>query len=151
MNDVSTRALLGITHGPADGGKGKAADEQKLLDEAMEAYPRLFAKERLWTADRNFPGAARLPADTKSRNQTTGLKYLKPAALRAILAYSTRSTDTVLVGRQRNAAGPRCLTGLAQEASAAATAVYDGFWLLSSASRPNPLSTGGDDVMSLHV
>ena len=60
LNDVSTRALLGITHGPAGGGKGKAAGEQKLLDEAMERCPRLFTKERLWIADRNFPGAARL-------------------------------------------------------------------------------------------
>jgi len=60
LNDVSTRGLLGITHGPSGGGKGKAAGEQKLLDEAVEAYPHLFAKDRLWIADRNFPGAARL-------------------------------------------------------------------------------------------
>ena len=60
LNDVSTRALHGIAHGPAGGGKGKAAGEQKLLDEAMEAYPQLFTKRRLWIADRNFPGAARL-------------------------------------------------------------------------------------------
>ncbi len=60
LNNVSTRALLGITHGPAGGGKGKAAGEQRLLDEAMDRYPRLFAKDRLWIADRNFPGAARL-------------------------------------------------------------------------------------------
>ena len=26
----------------------------------MDRYPRLFAKDRLWIADRNFPGAARL-------------------------------------------------------------------------------------------
>jgi hypothetical protein len=60
LSDVSTRALLGMTHGPAGGGAGKAAGEQKLLDEAMEAYPGLFAKDRLWIADRNFPGTARL-------------------------------------------------------------------------------------------
>jgi hypothetical protein len=60
MNNVSTRALLGMTHGPSGGGKGKAAGEQRLLDEAMKACPRLFAKDRLWIADRNFPGAARL-------------------------------------------------------------------------------------------
>jgi len=60
LNDVSTRGLLGMTHGPSGGGKGKAAGEQRLLDEAMEAYPHLFAKDRLWIADRNFPGAARL-------------------------------------------------------------------------------------------
>jgi hypothetical protein len=60
LSNVSTRALLGMTHGPAGGGTGKAAGEQKLLDEAMEAYPGLFAKDRLWLADRNFPGTARL-------------------------------------------------------------------------------------------
>jgi Insertion element 4 transposase N-terminal/Transposase DDE domain len=60
LNDVSTRSLLGITHGPSGGGTGKAAGEQKLLDEAMEAYPRLFTKDRIWLMDRNFPGAARI-------------------------------------------------------------------------------------------
>jgi hypothetical protein len=60
LNDVSTRGLLGMTHGPSGGGKGKAAGEQKLLDEAMDKYPHLFAKDRLRIADRNFPGAARL-------------------------------------------------------------------------------------------
>jgi len=60
LNDVSTRALPGMTHGPSGGGAGKAAGEQKLLDEAMEAYPRLFTEDRLWIADRNFPGVARI-------------------------------------------------------------------------------------------
>jgi hypothetical protein len=60
LNNVSTRGLLGMTHGPSGGGKGKAAGEQKLLDEAMDKYPHLFAKDRLWLMDRNFPGAARL-------------------------------------------------------------------------------------------
>jgi hypothetical protein len=60
LNCVSTRGLLGMTHGPSGGGKGKAAGEQKLLDEAMEKYPHLFARDRLWLMDRNFPGAARL-------------------------------------------------------------------------------------------
>ncbi len=60
LNDVSTRALLGMTCGPSGGGAGKAAGEQRLLDEAMEAYPQLFAEDRLWIADRNFPGAARI-------------------------------------------------------------------------------------------
>jgi Insertion element 4 transposase N-terminal len=58
LNDVSTRALLGMPHGPA--GTGKAAGEQKLLDQAMEQYPHLFTKDRLWLMDRNFPGAARI-------------------------------------------------------------------------------------------
>jgi hypothetical protein len=60
LNNVSARGLLGMTHGPSGGGKGKAAGEQKLPDEAMEKYPHLFAKDRLWLMDRNFPGAARL-------------------------------------------------------------------------------------------
>ena len=58
LNDVSTRALLGMPHGPA--GTDKAAAEQKLLDTAMEQYPHLFAKGRLWLMDRNYPGAARI-------------------------------------------------------------------------------------------
>ena len=60
LNDASTRALLGMTYGPSGGGAGKAAGEQRLLDEAMEQYPRLFTMDRLWLMDRNFPGAARI-------------------------------------------------------------------------------------------
>ena len=60
LSNVSTRALLGMTCGPSGGGTGKAAGEQKLLDEAMEQYPHLFAGDRLWVMDRNFPGAARV-------------------------------------------------------------------------------------------
>jgi Insertion element 4 transposase N-terminal len=58
LNDASTRALLGMPHGPA--GTDKAAAEQKLLDAAMRDYPHLFAMGRLWLMDRNFPGAARI-------------------------------------------------------------------------------------------
>ncbi len=58
LTDASTRALLGMPHGPA--GTDKAAAEQKLLDTAMEQYPHLFTKDRLWLMDRNFPGAARI-------------------------------------------------------------------------------------------
>ena len=58
LNDVSTRALLGMPHGPA--GTDKAAAEQKLLDTAMEQCPHLFTAGRLWLMDRNFPGAARI-------------------------------------------------------------------------------------------
>jgi hypothetical protein len=58
LNDVSTRALLGIPYGPAGG--DKAAGEQRLLDTAMRDYPHLFTKGRLWLMDRNFPGAARI-------------------------------------------------------------------------------------------
>ena len=58
LNDVSTRALLGMPHGPA--GTDKAAAEQKLLDTAMEQYPHLFTQDRLWLMDRNYHGAARI-------------------------------------------------------------------------------------------
>jgi hypothetical protein len=58
LNDVSTRALLGMPHGPA--GTDKAAAEQKLLDTAMTDYPHLFTEDRIWLMDRNFPGAARI-------------------------------------------------------------------------------------------
>ena len=58
LNDASTRSLLGMPHGPAGG--DKAAAEQKLLDTAMDEYPRLFTMDRIWLFDRNFPGAARI-------------------------------------------------------------------------------------------
>jgi hypothetical protein len=58
LNDASTRALLGMPHGPA--GTDKAAAEQRLLDTAMTDYPHLFTAGRLWLMDRNFPGAARI-------------------------------------------------------------------------------------------
>jgi Insertion element 4 transposase N-terminal len=58
LNDASTRALLGMPYGPA--GTDKAAAEQKLLDQAMEQYPHLFAKDRIWLLDRNFPGTPRI-------------------------------------------------------------------------------------------
>ena len=48
----------GDAAGPA--GTDKAAAEQKLLDTAMRDYPHLFAMDRLWLMDRNFPGAARI-------------------------------------------------------------------------------------------
>jgi hypothetical protein len=58
LNDASTRALLGMPHGPA--GTDKAAAEQKLLDTALRDYPHLFTKDRLWLMDRNYHGAARI-------------------------------------------------------------------------------------------
>jgi hypothetical protein len=58
LTDASTRALLGMPHGPA--GTDKAAAEQKLLDTAMRDCPHLFAEDRIWIADRNYPGAARI-------------------------------------------------------------------------------------------
>jgi hypothetical protein len=58
LNDVSTRGLLGMPHGPA--GTGKAAAEQALLDTAMEQYPHLFAPDRIWIMDRLYHGAPRI-------------------------------------------------------------------------------------------
>jgi hypothetical protein len=58
LNDVSTRSLLGMPHGPA--GTGKAAAEQKLLDTAMEQYPHLFTPDRIWLMDRLWHGTARI-------------------------------------------------------------------------------------------
>ena len=58
LTDASTRALLGMPHGPA--GTDKAAAEQKLLDTAMRDYPHLFTMDRIWLMDRNYPGAARI-------------------------------------------------------------------------------------------
>jgi Transposase DDE domain/Insertion element 4 transposase N-terminal len=58
LTDASTRALLGMPHGPA--GTDKAAAEQKLLDTAVNEYPHLFTTDRIWLMDRNFPGAARI-------------------------------------------------------------------------------------------
>lgn len=58
LNDVSTRALLGMPHGPSGG--DKAAGEQRLLDAAMEQCPHLFTMDRIWLMDRNYHGAARI-------------------------------------------------------------------------------------------
>jgi len=58
LNDVSTRALLGMPHGPA--GTDKAAAEQALLDAAMRDYPHLFTKDRIWLMDRLWHGTARI-------------------------------------------------------------------------------------------
>ena len=58
LNDVSTRGLLGMPHGPA--GTDKAAAEQKLLDTAMEQYPHLFTPDRVWLMDRLYHGAPRI-------------------------------------------------------------------------------------------
>ena len=58
LTDASTRALLGMPHGPSGG--DKAAAEQKLLDTAMEQYPHLFTMDRVWLMDRNYHGAPRI-------------------------------------------------------------------------------------------
>jgi len=58
LNDASTRALHGMPWGPA--GTDKAAAGQRLLDTAMEQYPRLFTMDRIWLMDRNCRGAPRI-------------------------------------------------------------------------------------------
>ena len=54
LTDASTRALLGMPHGPA--GTDKAAAEQKLLDTAMEQYPHLFTMDRIWLHGQELSG-----------------------------------------------------------------------------------------------
>ena len=61
LNDASTRALLGMPHGPA--GTDKAAAGQKLLDTAMREYPHLFTRG---------PGLADGPATTTARPGSPG-------------------------------------------------------------------------------
>ena len=58
LTDASTRSALGVTYGPSGGDKAQA--EQGLLDRAMEEFPHLFTRDRLWIMDRNFPGAGRI-------------------------------------------------------------------------------------------
>jgi hypothetical protein len=58
VTDACTRGMLGIVSGPA--GTDKAEAEQKLLDKALQDYPHLFTRGRLWIMDRNFPGVARI-------------------------------------------------------------------------------------------
>ena len=58
LNDVSTRGLLGMPHGPA--GTDKAAAEQRLLDTALEQHPHLFTMDRVWLMDRLYHGAPRI-------------------------------------------------------------------------------------------
>jgi hypothetical protein len=58
LTDASTRALLGMPHGPSGG--DKAAAEQRLLDTAMKQCPHLFTMDRVWLMDRNHHGAPRI-------------------------------------------------------------------------------------------
>ena len=61
---ASTRATVGVVTGPsgAGGGRDKGEAEQRLLDGALEKYPRIFTPGRLWVMDRNFPGVPRIKA-----------------------------------------------------------------------------------------
>jgi Transposase DDE domain len=72
LTDASTRALLGMPYGPSSG--DKPAGEQALLDTAMARFPHLFAKDRIWIMDRNFPGVARVAALTLATHFLIRLK-----------------------------------------------------------------------------
>jgi hypothetical protein len=96
LNDVSTRSLLGMPHGPA--GTGKAAGEQQLLDTAMEQYPHLFTQDALWIMDRNWPGAERAARLIARTHVLIRLKSDIP------LKRSRRSSRTVPIARSCPAA-----------------------------------------------
>ena len=56
--DASTRGDLAVVSGPSGG--PKAEGEQALLDTMLARYPGVFAPDRMWVMDRNFPGADRV-------------------------------------------------------------------------------------------
>ena len=64
ISDASTRAALAMVWGPsgaaASGTREKGEAEQKLLDRALDDYPAVFTRNRLWVMDRNFPGVPRI-------------------------------------------------------------------------------------------
>jgi len=64
FGNASTRATLAVTSGPsgaaAGGERDKGEAEQILLDKALEQYPQIFTKQRIWVMDRNFPGVPRI-------------------------------------------------------------------------------------------
>ncbi len=64
ISAASARATLGVVTGPAGAGDGrdKGEAEQVLLDKGLKDYRYLFTPWRLWTMDRNFPGALRIKA-----------------------------------------------------------------------------------------
>ncbi len=68
----SCRSLLAMPHGPA--GTDKAAAEQRLLDEAMDQFPGLFAPGWIWLMDRNYHGAPRIARLIESTHVLIRLK-----------------------------------------------------------------------------
>lgn len=72
MTCCSCRALFALPHGPAGG--DKAAAEQRLLDEALERYPVLFARDWIWLMDRNYHGAPRIARLVESAHVLIRLK-----------------------------------------------------------------------------
>ena len=81
-----------MPHGPA--GTDKAAAEQKLLDTAIRDYPHLFATDRIWIMDRNYPGAARIARLTACTHVLIRLKSDIP------LKGSARSSPTARISRR---------------------------------------------------
>ena len=55
-------------------GTGKAAAEQKLLDEAMECFPALLDPGWIWLMDRNYHGAPRIARMIRSTHVLARLK-----------------------------------------------------------------------------
>ncbi len=68
----SCRSLLAMPRGPA--GTDKAAAEQRLLDEAMDQFPGLFAPGWIWLMDRNYHGAPRIARLIESTHVLIRLK-----------------------------------------------------------------------------
>jgi hypothetical protein len=68
----SCRSLFAVPYGPA--GTGKAAAEQRLLDEAMDRFPAVFAPDWIWLMDRNYHGAARIARMIESTHVLIRLK-----------------------------------------------------------------------------
>jgi len=68
----SCRSLLAMPHGPA--GTDKAAAGQRLLDEAMDRFPGLFAPGWIWLMDRNYHGAPRIARLIESTHVLIRLK-----------------------------------------------------------------------------
>ena len=68
----SCRSLLAMPDGPA--GTDKAAAGQRLLDEAMDQFPGLFAPGWIWLMDRNYHGAPRIARLIESTHVLIRLK-----------------------------------------------------------------------------
>ena len=127
ISDASTRAALAVVSGPSGAAASRTREkgeaEQKLLDRALDDYPAVFTRNRLWVMDRNFPGVARiqrmLGAGTHVLIRVKSDISLRPAggfATRWLLPggdlrrrhHPHRPGHRVL-GHDRRAAGPRAV------------------------------------------